>query len=106
VHPLRHSFTEGPIERAKYCRVDFEKMGQAITAYEATVAKNKRLARIQKVVGGDQKNVIKAISKFFTTGQSQDIEKIQGLAKDVAQLMMDIRADADAISEWILEENF
>jgi hypothetical protein len=87
-------------------RVDFEKMGQAITAYETEVAKNKTLNRIYKVVGGDRRNVIKAISKFFSEGQSQDIAQIDGLAKDVAQLMLDIHADAEAITQWIHEGNF
>jgi hypothetical protein len=81
-------------------RRDFELMGKAITEYESTVAKNKTLKRIQSVVGGDKSNVIKAISKYFTEGKSE-LSEIDDLAKDVADFMMDVRKDADDITEWL-----
>jgi hypothetical protein len=82
-------------------RADFEKMGVMITKYEAA-HKNRALAKVQAIVGGDSKNVIKSIAKFFTTGQSKDVAQIDQLASDVSELLMDIRADAEKITQWEL----
>jgi hypothetical protein len=79
-------------------RVDFEKMGQEITRYEAG-KKNQALRRIQAVVKGDPENVIKSISQFFTRGQSKDVAKIDALAKDVSEFLMNVRDDAGDITD-------
>lgn len=81
-------------------RVDFEKMGEAITKYERRIARNQNLDKIFAVVGGDRDNVIKAISQFFSQGRSKDLSKIDQLAEDVAQFLMDVHADADKITDW------
>lgn len=85
-------------------RLDFEKMGEAITRYERYVAKNPRLERIFTQIGDDrktgQKNVIRAISKFFTTGQSKDPSRIPVLAQEISAFLMEVHADAEKITAW------
>jgi len=81
-------------------RGDFEKMGRAITKYEASI-QSQALAQVQAVVGTSE-NVIETISKFFTTGQSKDTSKIDGLAKAVSSLMLEARGNADEITTWQL----
>jgi hypothetical protein len=81
-------------------RGDFEKMGAAITKYEASI-QSAALAQVQAVVGKSD-NVIETTSKFFTTGQSKDMSKIDGLAKAVSALMLEARGNADEITTWQL----
>ena len=81
-------------------RSDFEKMGHAITKYEASI-QSQALAQVQAVVGMSE-NVIETTSKFFTTGQSKDMSKIDGLAKAVSALMLEARGNADEITTWQL----
>jgi hypothetical protein len=81
-------------------RSDFEKMGHAITKYEASI-QSQALAQVHAVVGKSD-NVIEATSKFFTTGQSKDMSKIDGLAKAVSALMLEARGNADEITTWQL----
>lgn len=81
-------------------RKDFLAMGQAITAYEANF-KNKNLKKIQKIVGGDPKNVISAICTYFTEGKAK-VEDTDALAEAIAAFMIDIKNDADDISGWLL----
>jgi len=81
-------------------RGDFEKMGHAITKYEASI-QSQALAQVQAVIGKSD-NVIETISKFFTTGQSKDVSKIDGLAKAVSALMLEARGNADEITTWQL----
>ncbi len=81
-------------------RVDFEKMGEAITKYEKTVAHNRTMEKIQAVVGGDKTNLIKSISQFFTTGKSNDLSKIDELARNVSEFLLSIHDDADKITAW------
>jgi hypothetical protein len=84
-------------------RVDFEKLGTAITKYESRVAHNPTLGRIQAVVGGESRtNVIKGVARFFTNGRSKDLSKIDSLAQDVSDFLMDVRSDADKITAWEL----
>ena len=84
-------------------RSDFEKMGRVITKYESEIAKNPVLDRIQAVVGGDGKNIIKSISNFFTNGKSKDLSKIDKLARDVSEFLMNVQKDADEITKWELQ---
>lgn len=81
-------------------RYDFEKMGEAITEYESKVARNKTLGKIQKIVGGDSDNVIKSISKFYSTGRAE-VSHTDGLAELIASFLTDVYNDADKISKWI-----
>jgi hypothetical protein len=81
-------------------RGDFEKMGHAITKYEASI-QSQALTQVQAVVGKSD-NVVETTSKFFTTGQSKDISKIDGLAKAVSALMLEARGNADKITTWEL----
>jgi hypothetical protein len=81
-------------------RGDFEKMGHAITKYEASI-QSQALAQVQAVVGKSD-NVIETTSKFFTTGQSKDMSKIDDLAKAVSTLMLEARGNADEITTWQL----
>lgn len=85
-------------------RNDFEKMGAAITAYEKFVVKNPKLDEIFAIVGGDKRNVIKAIADFFTEGKSRNTDVIEKLANDVADLMMDIKAHAEDITRRELDK--
>jgi hypothetical protein len=78
-------------------RLDFELMGQKITAFEAA-KRNALLVKIQAVVGGDNANVIKSISQYFSNGLSQDTSKIDQLSKDVSAFLMQVRADAKDIT--------
>lgn len=82
-------------------RGDFEKMGEFITEYERSVQHNKALDKIFKIVGGDKKNVIKAISKYFTANEAQDVENVEKLSQAVSSLMLDIYDHAEEITEWI-----
>jgi hypothetical protein len=78
-------------------RHDFELMGQKITEFEAAKG-NELLGKIQAVVGGDNANVIKSISQYFSNGLSKDTSKIDQLSKDVSAFLMQVRADAKDIT--------
>jgi hypothetical protein len=80
-------------------RRDFEAMGRAITDYVATEGESRALGRIRKVVGDDP-NVIKAITRYFTQNKANP-GKTEALAKDVAELLVQVRRDADAITAWV-----
>lgn len=82
-------------------RVDFEKMGEAITEYERDVAKSRLLAKVQATVHGDRNNVIKSISEFFVDNKSKNVRIVDELSRDVAALMQEIRENADEITAWI-----
>jgi hypothetical protein len=84
-------------------RDDFQKMGHAITNYEASI-QSQALAQVQAVVGKSD-NVIATTSKFFTTGQSKDMSKIEGLATAVSALMLEARGNADEITTWQLNHS-
>ena len=55
-------------------------------------------AGCQAVVGGDNHNVIKSISQYFSNGLSKDTSKIDQLSKDVSAFLMQVRADAKDIT--------
>ena len=78
-------------------RHDFELMGQKITEFEAAKG-NELLGKIRAVVGGDNANVIKSISQYFSNGLSKDTSKIDQLSKDVSAFLMQVRADAKDIT--------
>ena len=78
-------------------RRDFELMGQKITEFEAAKG-NELLGKIQAVVGGDDANVIKSISQYFSNGLSKETSKIDQLSKDVSAFLMQVRADAKDIT--------
>jgi len=84
-------------------RSDFVAMGQKITKYSKSNG-SKAVANIEAVVG-ESDNVIQAVSQYFTNGKSKDISKIDNLANDVADLMTNIRTDADKITAWIQQGN-
>lgn len=79
-------------------RNDFQLMGEAITSYERDVAHNKNLGKIEDVVG-KSKNVIAAVSQYFTKGEAKP-DETDDLAQAVADFMIDIRGDADDITKW------
>ena len=83
-------------------RADFQRMGEAITKFEATVAHNPNLATIQSIVGGNPQNVIWSISRFFTTGKAKNLAQVDVLSHAVAQFMLDVRKDANNITAWEL----
>jgi hypothetical protein len=72
-------------------------MGQKITAFEAAKG-NVLLGKIQTVVGGDNANVIKSISQYFSNGLSNDTSKVDQLSQDVSAFLMQVRADAKDIT--------
>jgi hypothetical protein len=76
-------------------RPDFEKMGQVITAYEKN---NADVQAIEQIVGGDGTNVIKDLTTYFAYGKAQAASTDE-LAAHVASLMVQIRADAQAITD-------
>jgi hypothetical protein len=78
-------------------RHDFELMGQKITQFEAGKG-NVLLGKIQAVVGGDNSNVIKSISQYFSNGLSKDPSTIDQLSKDVSAFLIQVRADAKEIT--------
>jgi hypothetical protein len=84
-------------------RGDFVEMGREITKYAKSTG-NKAVPNIEAVVG-ESDNVIQAISHYFTDGRSKDIVKIDNLANDIADLMTNIRQDADKITAWIQQGN-
>ncbi len=81
-------------------RLDFERMGRAITKYEASLS-SQTLAQVQATVGKSD-NVIETTSKFFTTGQSKDLSIINDFAKAVAAFLLEVRSNADKITAWEL----
>src|SRR5262245_24526457 len=84
-------------------RRDFVAMGQKITKHAKSNG-SKAAANIEAVVG-ESDNLIQAISQYFTEGRSKDISKIDNLANDVADLMTNLRKDADKITDWIQQGN-
>ncbi len=84
-------------------RGDFVEMGQKITKYAKSNSYT-AVANIETVVGASD-NVIQAVSQYFTNGRSNDLSKIDSLANDVADLMTNIRKDADKITAWIQQGN-
>lgn len=80
-------------------RFDFELMGKSITSYESDKG-NSNLKKIQQIVGGDSRNVIKSISKHFSRGQSKTSQTSE-LATLVGQFMIDVYQDANAITNWL-----
>lgn len=81
-------------------RRDFEKMGQEITRYQRYVKKNPDVETILTLTGGDQKNVIKAIAQFFGEGKSKDVTLIPHLADVVSRFLMDVRTEANEMTQW------
>ena len=81
-------------------RRDFEKMGKAITKYEASLS-SQTLAQVQGTVGKSD-NVIETTSKFFTTGQSKDLSRIDDFAKALAAFLLEVRGNSDKITAWEL----
>ena len=75
-------------------------MGQAITKYEASLSAQ-TLAQVQETVGKSD-NVIETTSKFFTTGKSKDLSRIDDFAKAVAAFLLKVRGNADKITAWEL----
>lgn len=82
-------------------RKDFELMGKAITEYESTVGKSRALRAVQAVVG-EEANVIRAITRYFTQNAA-DPAQGAALARNVAKLMLEVRADAPKITHWVLK---
>jgi hypothetical protein len=69
-----------------------------VTKYEHTKAHNQTLSLIQSIVGSGP-NVIQSISTSFTEGKP-DPNKTNTLAAEVAELLDQVNADANAITAW------
>jgi hypothetical protein len=96
-------------------RRDFERLGQSITEFEKGSAGSGLIQSIENTVRGGGKNVFKDITTFYINrsalndldaqGRSQTRDATDRLARDVAKLMVQIRADADAITASIRKTN-
>lgn len=85
-------------------RRDFEKMGQQITYYQRKIKGNSDVETIFALVGGDRKNVFKAIAQYFGEGKSQDVRIIPQLNEVVTRFLIDVRRDAQEMTEWQLAQ--
>ncbi len=75
-------------------RTDFLALGRAITAAKAD---SRSLAAVQAIVGKSP-NVFAAISQYFVAGKA-DAAKTEQLAKAASKFLLEVRRDADKITE-------
>jgi hypothetical protein len=69
-----------------------------VTKYERTKAHNQTLSLVQSIVGSGP-NVIQSVSPYFTEAKA-DPNKTNTLAAEVAELLDQVNADANAITAW------
>jgi hypothetical protein len=75
-------------------RNDFLALGRAITAAKVN---SRSLAAVQAIVGKSP-NVFATISQYFVTGKA-DAAKTEQLAKAVSKFLLEVRNDADKITD-------
>lgn len=84
-------------------RKDFAAMGKAITSYYGD--ENETLNEIKSIVKGDKRNIIQAISEYFTgvklKAPTADSSEASRLASLVGDFMAQLNKDANKITSWV-----
>jgi hypothetical protein len=78
-------------------RPDFEKMGEAITAFEKN---NTDVKALEAIVKGNGRNVIKDVTEYYANGNA-NASTSEDVAKHVASFLIQARQDAQKITDGL-----
>ncbi len=83
-------------------RRDYEAMGAAISKfYEKKHTENSaNYSELKEQLGEGDANIIKAVSEYFILNEGDDLDEVDPIANTVADFLVGLRKDADAITKF------